>query len=102
MDLTQRFTEAGHQKCLSVKELALGRPYTIMNVARKSTKFGNTLLVTLQDGEDILSIFLPKRYVCAFTDEDIKNINDKVIKYTVIYNGVNDTDKSYMMSLQML
>jgi len=55
----------------------MDRPYPILYARRLTTKFGPTLLLTLQAEENMnIKIYLPRRYAEGFDDQDIEDINE--------------------------
>ena len=52
------------------------KSYHIMNAVRSTTTFGQSLMVTMKDDTNkTVRVFLPKRYIHVFTDEDINSTN---------------------------
>jgi len=53
-----------------------------------TTKYGPTVLLTLQAEENIyIKIYLPRRYAEGFDDQDIEDINEGKKIYKLIYKG---------------
>jgi hypothetical protein len=88
MELTQRFRAVTCKKSVSISELQENHHYIITQAVKKSTKFGETILLTLRDSDDLFSVFLPKRYLSAFTKHDIEQVNDEKLSLRFIYNGM--------------
>jgi len=62
---------------VQIHTLDMDRPYTILYARRLTTKFGPTLLLTLQAEENMnIKIYLPRRYAEGFDDQDIEDINE--------------------------
>ena len=82
MDLAKKFEDAtASASCTSVNisSLILNRPYPIVR-AKRITKFGSTVLLSIRDSdEQLVQIFLPKRYASVVSDEDIAKINSRSI-----------------------
>ena len=51
------------------------KQYPIVNMVHVDTRYGKSVLVTLEDGEYRYRIYLPKRYSDVFTDEELRHIN---------------------------
>ena len=49
--------------------------YPIVNMVHVDTRYGKSVLVTLEDGEHRYRVYLPKRYADVFTDEELRHIN---------------------------
>jgi hypothetical protein len=100
MELAQRFRSVTCKKFLSVGQLQEKHPYIITHATKKSTKFGETILLTLRDNDDLISVCVPKRYVHAFTEHDIEQINTEQISLRLIYNG--KCEKAFDLSLEVV
>ena len=69
MDLVQRFGLVGCERSISMAELKINKPYTIVKAQRSNTKFGPTILIGIKDGSDrSVRFFMPKIYTSVFTD----------------------------------
>ena len=56
---------------IKVNELEVGRKYPITRARRIDTKYEESVLLTvLGDDESSVSVFLPKRYNAAVTEDD--------------------------------
>jgi len=59
-----------------ISELVLYRKYPIERADRLTTRFGETIRVSIRDRDTPeqpqYKVFLPKRYVAAFKDEDVR------------------------------
>jgi hypothetical protein len=73
---------------------------TIEKVERVVTKYGEAILMTLQDPETFLKVFLPRRYGTLFSDEDLSSINDKTVSLNLKHLGTNPTTNSYILKLE--
>ena len=63
------------------------------------TKYGEAILMALQDPEIFLKVFLPRRYGTLFNDEDLRSINDKTVSLNLKYLGTNTATNSYILEL---
>jgi hypothetical protein len=99
MELTQRFRALTCKKIVRIGELQDNHPYIITQAAKKSTKFGYTILLTLRDSDDLYGVFLPKTYLSAFTEHDIEQINAEKLSLRFIYNGM--CEKAFALSLEV-
>ncbi|MVN24209.1 hypothetical protein GO639_03340 [Staphylococcus aureus] len=75
------------QKALS--SLPIDEVYIIKNMSTYSTRFGKSILLTLQDvsNDKLFKTWLPKRISLQFSDDDISCINSSGGKYTMVYLG---------------
>ena len=103
MDLAKKFEDATASAfCASVNicSLILSRPYPIVRAKRITTKFGSTVLLSKGDtDEQLVQIFLPKRYACAVSDEDMAKINSRSIYLNLVYKGMCERTKSYLLAM---
>jgi hypothetical protein len=87
MDLEQRFEMVGCEHAISIAELKMNTPYSIVKVVRSNSRFGQVILITIRDDSNRLSrVFLPRRYLSVFTDNDILK-TDGETKFQIIYHG---------------
>ena len=101
MDLKVRFVAADISDVVKVNELEVGRKYPISKATRLDTKYGERILITiLEFGENPVSVFLPKRYSGAFTDDDIDRINFKITKLHLIYKGTCEKTRAYKLEIE--
>jgi len=103
MDLAKKFEDAtASDSCASVNigSLILNRPYPIVRAKRITTKFGSTVLLSIRDTDELLvQIFLPKRYASVVSDEDIAKINSRSIYLHLVYKGMCEKTKSYLLAI---
>ena len=63
-----------------ISELVVYRKYPIEQADKVTTRFGDTILVSIRDrdtpDQPQYNVFLPHRYASAFKDEDVQAIND--------------------------
>ena len=57
------------------QELTVDKQYPIVNMLHVNTRYGKSVLVTLEDCEHRYRVYLPKRYADVFTDEELRHIN---------------------------
>ena len=84
----EKFTAVNHYEYLRCYEMERGRKYPIIKIESTPTKYGDTLLATIQDPNDAekeYRVFLPKRYSNVFTDDELKAITPKALN--LIYRG---------------
>jgi len=78
MDLAKKFEDATASASVNISSLILNRPYPIVRAKRVTTKFGSTVLLSIRDtDEQLIQIFLPKRYASVVSDDDISKINSR-------------------------
>ena len=77
MNICQHFHVMASGQIVQIHTLDMDRPYPILYARRLTTKFGPTLLLTLQAEENMnIKIYLPRRYAEGFDDHDIEDINE--------------------------
>ena len=63
---------------MKLSSLQVDRKYPITHVKRVGTRFGPAIVLTIRDTPDqILEVFMPRRFYSAFSDEDLEEINSK-------------------------
>jgi hypothetical protein len=72
---------------------------TIERAERVVTKYGEAILMILQDPETFLKVFLLRRYGTLFSDEDLRSINDKTVSLNLKYLGTITATNSYILEL---
>jgi len=78
MDLSSKFRIISSCQHIKITALKLDTPYPIERAEMVQTKYGETILATLQaeSPQTFLKVFLPRRYGVLFSD-DLRHINDK-------------------------
>jgi hypothetical protein len=85
---------------VKIPSLEVDRAYPIIIVEKVQTKFGETMLLTLQDSDNILKkVFLPKRYGNLFTSENITSINENKVSLALKYVGICPSTKSFLLEI---
>jgi len=58
-------------------------------------------VLTLRIAEtNIVQVFLPKRYSDVVSDSDIDAINSKTVSLLLVYKGVCESSKSYLLAIE--
>jgi len=103
MDRAKKFNDpTASASCASdnIGSLTLNRPHPIVRVKRITTKFGSTVLLSIRDtDEQVVQMFLPKRYANVVSDEDIGKINSKSIYLNLLYMGMCERTKSNLLAI---
>jgi len=103
MDQAKKFEDAtASASCASanISNLILNRPYPIVRAKRITTKFVSTILLCIRDtDEQLVQIFLPKRYASVVSDEDIAKINSRYIYLNLVCKGMFERTKSYLLAI---
>ena len=77
MDLAKKFEDAtagASSASVNISTLILNRPYPIVRARRITTRFGSTVLLSIRDtDEQLVQIFLPRRYASVVSVEDSQN-----------------------------
>jgi hypothetical protein len=78
MSLTQKFKDAVLGAIVRVSSLRLKTRYPVMHAKRVETRHGMRVVMTLLEEDDnVISLFLPKRYGDSTEDTDITDINTR-------------------------
>jgi hypothetical protein len=64
------------------------------------TKYGGSVLLSLQDCRDECCVFLPKRYSNALTAKNIEDINAEKFKLRLVYRGLCEDTKTHLLSVE--
>jgi len=98
MDLKRKFLEAKDCDVIKVEQMAIDRKYPIVRAKRVNTRFGGTVLLTIEDSpEQLVKVFLPNRYSVLFNDDDIECISSKCVQLHLIYKGTCQNTKSHKL-----
>ena len=101
MDLGKRFEEATAYASVSVASLEPHERYPIVRAKRLSTKFGMSGVFTLRSSDTtIVQIFLPQRHSDVVTDVDIQSINSGAVELILVYKGVCESSKAYLLAVE--
>jgi len=100
MYIAKRFEEATSRTSVNISSLVMNKLYPIVRAKRMNTKFGSTVLLSIRDSdENIVQIFLRKRYSDVVSDDDMENINSKAFYLNLVYKGICDTSKSNFLAI---
>ena len=75
-----------------INELGVGETYVVEHLERITTKYGPSLLATLDDEGDRFKVFLPKRFNNKFTDKRIKYVNKNTLHLEYLGGYYNDLE----------
>jgi len=101
MDLGKRFEEAIAYASVSVASLEPHKRYPITRAKRLSTKYGMSVVFTLRSSDtSTVQVFLPQRYSDVVTDADIHSINSECVDLNLVYKGVCEFSKAYLLALK--
>jgi hypothetical protein len=90
-DIVKRFDQIRNIKIISINELEQGVEYKISAMAQVSTKFGQSIVLTLQTNSDQqVKVYLPRRFVSAFNEENISAVNQGQIGLLLTFLGVTN------------
>ena len=86
MDLIRRFDNAVSYRAVKILSLEIGRRYEIMLAERVTTRYGPSVLLTINLGtSDTVRVFLPTRYSNVITDDDMATINMRHVQLHLVY-----------------
>jgi hypothetical protein len=73
---------------MKLSSLQVDRKYPITHVKRVGTRFGPAIVLTIRDTPDqILEVFMPRRFYSAFPDVDLEEINSEKVALNLVYKG---------------
>ena len=102
-DFVQRFNEVSND-IVHLSDLDVNKKYPIARVDRMTTKFGETILVSIRDpdraDQPIYKVFLPQRYAATFTDEDVQALSGGERVCYLLYNGRCPKTNAYQVSVE--
>jgi hypothetical protein len=96
MELSKKFNVATSSTVVRIEKFDVDKKYPIVRAERTTTRFGETILLSIQDSSSssvIFKVFLPKRYASVFSDEDINSINTGKESLNLIYKGTCEKNK---------
>jgi hypothetical protein len=75
---------AAARRTVKISSLRTDCSYLIEWVDKFHTRFGETVLLTVQDSpQSYVKVILPRRYGVLFTEEDFQAVNDKHISLSL-------------------
>jgi hypothetical protein len=92
MDLSEKLKVTTIILVVKIPSLEVDTAYPFIIAEKVQIKFGETMLLTLQDSNNILkSVFLPKRYGSLFANGNINSINENKVSLALKYVGICPT-----------
>ena len=102
MELAKKIEEATSCQSVNINSLETDKKYPIVRAKRMTSKFGPTVLLTIRDSESTtVQIFLRKRYSAVVSEDGIEKINNKLVSLDVIYMGICEKSRSYLLKIEM-
>jgi len=87
-----------------ISVLVVYRKYPIERADRLTTRFGETILVSIRDRDTSdqpqYEVFHPHRYAAAFKDEDVQAINDGAAVWYLVSKGRCPKTNAYQLSVE--
>jgi hypothetical protein len=59
-------------------------------------------LAIREQGDNIVTLFLPERYTEVFTDKDVTVINELTIQYHLVYKGKSSASNAVILQIEQL
>jgi hypothetical protein len=102
MDLQKKFQNVSSTRLIPASSLTVNKRYPILRAERAETRYGPTVMLTLQEAETSnIKICLPKRYAEVFTDENIAEINSgQLNKLNLVSKGQGPTSHSLVLFME--
>lgn len=88
MSFVEKFKSVSTIEYMKCTELTIGRKYPIIQLQNVETKYGSSVLATIQDPDCTnrqFRVYLPKRYSCVFSDEELRHIHKGELH--LVYGG---------------
>ena len=100
MDLAQRFEEATSYATISINSLEIYKLYPIVSTKGMTTKYGPTILLSIRETEArIFQLFIPKLHFAVISDDDMDKINTKAGSLNLVFKGLYETSKLYLLGI---
>jgi len=108
MALSQRFSDVTCD-VVHVSSLKVEHSYPIVKAKNVKTRYGETVLLSIRDPQNLsvkdvtpalMKVFLPKLYAAVITDADILSINDQQVHWNLIYRGLYEKIKTYVLAIE--
>jgi hypothetical protein len=81
--------------------MELDRKYAIIHDERIVMKYGPTVLLSIEESPyNKMKVFMQKHYNSVFSDEDIESINSQKVSLNLIYKGMCEKSKSYILAIE--
>jgi len=78
----------------------MNRKYSIIHGQRAETRYGPTVILTLVDSDvSLLKVCLSKRYAYVVTDEDLHDINSRIVALDLISIGRSEASNSVVLDV---
>jgi len=86
---------------VNISSLEIKKLYPIVSAKRMTTKYRPIILLSIRESEaGIVQIFLPKRYCAVISDDDMDKINTKAVSLNLLFKGLCETFKSYLLGIE--
>jgi len=101
MAFEQRFNEVTTD-ITHISELEVDTKYPIEHADRVTTRFGDTVLLSIRDtaSDHIHKVFLPQRYGAEFKDEDLQAINEGTFDLWLVSKGKCPKTNAYQLAVE--
>jgi hypothetical protein len=70
-----------------------------MNAVRTTTKFAQSIVITVKDNFNAFGVLLLKIYLYVLTDEGLNDINKGNTKLIIVYQAKYERTNAYTLSL---
>ena len=101
MALAKRFNEVTCD-ITHISSLEENRKYPIEHADRVTTKFGETILLSIRDVavDRLCKVFLPQRYTVVFKEDDALAINDEFAVWHLVSKGRCPNSNAYQLAIE--
>ena len=98
-ELQAKFLQVSSIRTCKFRDLTVDTKYPIIRAERAMTHLGHTVMLTLLDGpNNVLKLFLTKRYARVISDIDIGHINMNLEFQSLIFKGFDPLSR-YMLNI---
>ena len=81
--------------------MEINRKYPIVAAERVVTRYGNPVLLSVKDeSHNIVKVYLTRRYSARMSEEDINSINAQNVLLHLVYKGMCDETKSFIVGIE--
>jgi hypothetical protein len=80
--------------------LYINKRHPVLHAKRLETKYRTSDILTIQESTDnVIKVFLPRRYSVVFMDHNIRTINYRTVQYNLTYKGKCFKSQSYILQI---
>ena|SRR5215471_19336206 len=102
MDLATKVATANASHVVPLGSLEVNFLHKILHAERVVTRYGPSVILTIaRSTQNMVRVFLPRRYASLFTDGDIEGLNNqRIVSQDLVYRGKCDKTGAYIIDIQ--